>query len=1114
LLEAAAETSFGVSFVQNGGQDRLVTYAEILARAGERLLEFRANGLELGTRVVLLVNDNEQFVVSFWACILGGIVPAPLLCPASFQAPSDPLRKLEAVWSRLGRPAVIGDPGVAAAARTLGEGLTDMRLLIPGLEPSVTGRGRPVDPESLDAPAFIQFSSGSTGQPKGVVLSHLNVLTNVEAISDGLRITQADRILSWMPYHHDMGLVGFHLTPVAARTAQINMSPMTFVKYPLLWLRKAQEHRATITGSPNFGYQRVLDKVMDEDLKGLDVSSLRLILNGAEPISCKLMRAFEDRLAPAGLKTTALLPVYGMAEASLAVTFPPLGVPALTREVDRDRLAKHGEVTVVPPGSATTLELADEGMPLGSCSVRVVDEADQVVPEGRVGQIQIQGDNVTRGYFEDPAANRETFCDGWLRTGDLGFVLDGRLTVAGRSKDIIFVNGQNFFAFDVEECAGQVEGVADRRVVAVGWHDAVAGMERVALFVGLEQRLAPALSREDVYRRVWLRVAENIGVQIDVIVPLRSIPKTTSGKVQRYRLLQDLLDGAYDGVRISRAALFEGEAAQASGLSGTQEIVRGVFAEVLGRQVAEVPLDAPFLSLGGTSLKAVDLLSRLERRLALELPQRMLVECRTVRDVARFIDEGRAAAAAAPTQPRARPLAEASPEIAVIGLGARFPGAEDVAGFWRMLRDGRGTVREVPSDRFATGALRDGLTNCKWGAFLDDPYAFDPDFFQLSADEASGMDPQQRLFLEVAWRALEHAGRAGPATRGKSIGVFAGAGHSAFFEYQLHAMAWRQFERTPAWRALAGSQQAELRAAWQDTFGSAELRPTTVADNLLNMIAARVSHQLDLRGPSLTVDTACSASLVAVHLACESLRRGECEMALAGGVNLLLTPTPYLLFARAGALSPSGACRTFDAAADGFVPGEGAGAVVLKPLQAARKDGDPVLAVIRGSAVNNDGSALGVMTPSPDGQREVIRTVYQKYGQSPRTVSYLEAHGTGTAIGDPIEVRALAQAFGEFTGDRQFCAIGSVKSNIGHLLAAAGIAALVKVVLALQHRWLPPSLNIQTLNPRIDFEQTPFRAHTTSSAWQREAGQPLRAGINSFGFGGTNCHMLLEESAE
>lgn len=1120
LLEAAARTTCGIVFVQSDDSDRIVSYADVLARASVRLRELRANGICAGDKVVLLVGDNEQFVISFWSCVLGGIIPVPLMCPASFAVQSDPLRKLDMVWHHLGRPAIVGDPSLAAALRSVSERLADARVLIPGIERGEFPHAESVDPENLDATAFIQFSSGSTGQPKGVVLSHLNLVTNIEAMIDSLGLTSADRFLSWMPYFHDMGLIGLHMMPMAVGITQVNMSPMKFVKHPVLWLRKAQQHGTSFTASPNFGYHRVLEKLTDEDVNSLDLRSLRIVVNGAEPISCKLMRAFEDRLAPAGLRRNVVVPVYGMAEATLGVAFSSPGTPALTRVVDRLALARHGRVTLAAPGDSSALELADEGTPIPSTDVRVVDETDRVLEEDRVGHIQIRGDGVTRGYFENPAANRATFCEGWLRTGDMGFMCDGRLTVTGRSKDIIFVNGQNYFAFDVEACAAEVEGVADGRVVAVGWHDPESGTERVAMFIGLKPQLPSGRSREDVYREVWLRVAETVGVQINVMVPLRTVPKTTSGKVQRYRLLEELLSGALDSVRLRREDLFAAHLTHAEvDLTATQEAVRRAFADVLGRRAHEVPLDAAFLSLGGTSLNAMDLLSRLERCFDMPLPQRMLVECRTARDVACFIDAERAEPA---TVQRAvhRPAADTGGEIAIIGIGARFPGAANVDAFWSMLRDGRSAVGEVPADRFPIdryyreGAAAPGTTNCKWGAYLDDPYAFDHDFFQLSADDAAGIDPQQRLFLEVTWRALEQAGHAGRRGRGQPIGVFAGAGYNAHFEYQLHGLAFQQLQRSAAYEALSDPQRDALVGAWEELFGRPEVRPSTLADNLLNMVAARASHLFDLRGPSLTVDTACSASLVAVHLACESLRRGECEMAVAGGVNLLLTPTPYVLFAQAGALARSGACRTFDADADGFVPGEGAGAVVLKPLEAARRDRDHVLAIIRASAINNDGSALGVMTPNPDGQREVVRAVYQRSGVSPRDVSYVEAHGTGTAIGDPIEVRALAQAFGEFTDDRQFCAIGSVKSNVGHLLSAAGIAGLVKVVLALQHGWLPPTLNVARLNPRIEFERTPFHVATSSSSWRREPGKVLRAGINSFGIGGTNCHMLVEENVQ
>ena len=456
-------------------------------------------------------------------------------------------------------------------------------------------------------------------------------------------------------------------------------------------------------------------------------------------------------------------------------------------------------------------------------------------------------------------------------------------------------------------------------------------------------------------------------------------------------------------------------------------------------------------------------------------------------------------------------------DIAIVGLGCRFPGAASPERFWDNLVHGRDGVGEIPRDRWDSSryyepAAATARTTSRWGGFIDDAYSFDAGLFRVSDEEATTMDPQQRLFLETAWQTLEHAGYAGRRSDGRRIGLFVGASQNNYLEYHLHSLALEELQRFRSFERLTEESRASLVQEWKDRYGSLELHPYTAVNNLLNMIAARTSHTLNLKGPSMAVDTACSASLVAVHLACESLRRGECDMAIAGGVNLLLTPTPYLLLSRSGALSPTGRCRVFDAAADGFVPGEGAGAVMLKPLESALRDRDSILAVIKASAVNNDGRSLGVMAPNPDGQRDVIASLYRMQRLSPRDIQYVEAHGTGTPIGDPSEVRALTHAFGEFTPEKGYCGIGSVKANIGHLLSAAGIASLIKVVLSLRARRMPPGVHLRSPNPLIKFQDTPFFLLDRARDWETEDGKPRRAAINSFGFGGTNCHMVVEEA--
>ncbi|BBY77120.1 phthiocerol/phenolphthiocerol synthesis polyketide synthase type I PpsB [Mycolicibacterium parafortuitum] len=439
----------------------------------------------------------------------------------------------------------------------------------------------------------------------------------------------------------------------------------------------------------------------------------------------------------------------------------------------------------------------------------------------------------------------------------------------------------------------------------------------------------------------------------------------------------------------------------------------------------------------------------------------------------------------------ARPAGMDEP-IAVIGLGCRFPGGPDLDGniegpdaYWDFLTEGRSSVREVPEDRWTW--LDDGTpegsaalaATTKWGSYLRDLDAFDAEFFEIIPREAARMDPQQRLLLEVTHEALEHAGIPADSLAETRTGVFAGAG----------AGDYGQMGATD----LGGID------AWYGTGSS------------ISIIANRVSYYFDLRGPSVTVDTACSSSLVAIHLAVQSLRTGDSDLALAAGVNLLLSPAGTRSLDQAEAMSPTGQCHAFDAAADGFVRGEGCGVAVLKRLSDALRDGDRVLAVIRGSAVNQDGRSNGLMAPNPSAQIAVLRAAYAAAGVNPREVDYVEAHGTGTLLGDPIEARALGTVLGKGRAADSPLLVGAVKTNLGHLEAAAGIAGFAKAVLALQHHRIPGNRGYQSPNPHIPFDKLRLRVVDEHTDWA-PAGRPRRAGISSFGFGGTNAHVVIEQA--
>jgi len=425
-------------------------------------------------------------------------------------------------------------------------------------------------------------------------------------------------------------------------------------------------------------------------------------------------------------------------------------------------------------------------------------------------------------------------------------------------------------------------------------------------------------------------------------------------------------------------------------------------------------------------------------------------------------------------------------DIAIIGVGCRFPQGKDPDGFWTLLRQGTDAITEIPESRWEKGKYYDpdpkapGKLYCPYGGFLDGIDGFDPQFFNISPREARALDHQQRLLLEVSWEALEHANQVSDHLFNTETGVFVGI---ATTDYALQTLK---------------THQQDIDAYYG-------------TGNALSMAAGRVSYLLGLTGPAMAIDTACSSSLVSVHLACQSLQQAECNLALAGGVSLILSPENSISFAKARMLAPDGRCKTFDDSADGYVRGEGCGVVVLKRLKDAIAEGDNILAVIRGSAVNQDGPSGGLTVPNGPAQQRAIRKALDSAGIEPKQVQYVEAHGTGTSLGDPIEIQALGAVYGEGRSPEDPLMLGAVKTNIGHLESAAGIAGLIKLVLSLHHEELPPHLHFQTPSTKIPWSELPIKVLTQGTPWPRGA-EPRLAGISSFGFSGTNAHIILQEA--
>jgi polyketide synthase PksJ len=734
---------------------------------------------------------------------------------------------------------------------------------------------------------------------------------------------------------------------------------------------------------------------------------------------------------------------------------------------------------------STVEEVGDEsidtnvsiGRPIANTQVYVLDGSSELVPAGIVGELYIGGAGVARGYWRRSELTAERFvadrfCGAagarMYRTGDLArYRSDGRLEYLGRADDQVKLRGHRIELGEIEAVLAAHAGVAQAVVASRN----TGGEVRLVAYVVGEARDARAL---DGYARERLPsyMVPSAWVFLD------ALPLTPNGKVNR-RSLPDP-----DGVGVAAAEYVAPR-------SRTERTIAEIWRAVLG--VERVGVHDGFFELGGHSLQLTAVRARLETALGRSVPMTDLFRYPTVDALARalggiaehatsVVDLARARAARRDARTSERD------GVAVIAMAGRFPGAGDLEVFWRNLAGGVESIRFFSEDELkSAGVSQSLLADPRFvparGA-LDDVDLFDANFFGYSPREAELLDPQQRMFLECAWESLERAGY-DPTCVDGLVGVYAGAATNTYL-----------------WNLLA--QPETLR----DAGGSQAL---VGSDN--DFLPMRVSYKLNLRGPSVNVQTTCSTSLVAVHEACKALAGFECDLAIAGGVTAVPTRAGGYLYQEGGIYSPDGHCRPFDARGRGTVFGEGVGIVVLKRLSDALADGDRIRAVIRGTAVNNDGAdKVGFTAPSVSAQAELVALAHASAGVDARTIGYLEAHGTGTALGDPIEMAALRLAFAEVKERR--CALGAVKGNIGHLDRAAGIAGLIKTVLMLENAQIPPSPNFEAANPDIDFASGPFFVNTALQDWKRIDGLPRRAGVSSFGMGGTNAHAIVEEAPE
>ena len=633
-----------ITYLEGEHDSRDVSFEELYQRALGILHHLQRLGVRRGDKLILFLASNEQFIDAFWAAMLGGIVPVPVALGIS----DEHRHKLLRIARKLGKPFIytekrslerIGAFAAQVDESDTFEGLRARAFLVDDLSDiSRAGQVQQVRPDDV---AFIQFSSGSTSEPKGVVLTHGNVIANARGVVEAARLGPDDISLSWMPLTHDMGLIGFHLIMFHARVHAHLMPTELFIRRPLIWLTFASRIRASILCSPNFGYKHYLKVLGDRPLEGLDLAGVKLIFNGAEPISVELCEEFLARLGPARLPRDSMYPVYGLAEAALAVSFPPPGAPMRTITVNRHGLGVGNPVELIDPRSRDAVRLVSEGRAIPYCELRIADDQDGPLPEGRIGHLHMRGDNVTRGYYESPEVNAEAFtADGWLRTGDLALIHQGDLYVSGRAKEIIFVNGQNYYPHDLEAIAQRIGGLELGKVVAAGVRPPGAETEQLMLFVlhrGSVEDFLPLATQ------VARLINEQTGLEVAEVVPVKRIPKTTSGKIQRHLLEQSYVDGEFDAELKALAGLREAQRGpETASRSVIEEKLRTICDTALGGK--RVDVNDNLFELGASSLKLIEIHEQIDREYPGQIDLTELFDFPTIAELAGHLESKLAAA--------------------------------------------------------------------------------------------------------------------------------------------------------------------------------------------------------------------------------------------------------------------------------------------------------------------------------------------------------------------------------------------------------------------------------------------------------------------------------------
>lgn len=1104
-------------FLADNGLDVTpITYGELDQQARVIAAYLQSKNL-YAQRILLLYPTGLDFITAFIGCLYAGAIAVPINCPQAAD-----FAQVQTNITVVARDAnIAGILTTAAYIQPINDYCSDLLntqcvfVADTANLPSKITDAYQIPNIQADTTVYLQYTSGSTSVPKGVVIQHQHLLYSVKHTAKTWHYNKHSITLTWAPHSHVYGLICGLLVPLYSNSLTILMSPVAFTQRPLRWLEAITKYRATHSGCPNFGYALCTQEIEAADMTNLDLRSWQVAVNGGESVQYETLLNFSNKFSPYGFSLKHFYSAYGMSEVT--------GLIASNRRAQTPHILnvaletiKNNQIKIIRTGDSEPYHsFVSIGYLLNGLHVAIVDPTTiQVVEKNAIGEIWLSGPSVAAGYWRRPVETQEIFSAtlpndsrSYFRTGDLGFINDKELYITGRLKEIIIINGKHYYPLDLEIIAARAQKNTTPYNVTAAFALSLHNKEEVIIIQEIEaSHITTNYDFENSkIQAIRHAISEHFGIDLYgvILVKPNTIPKTASGKVQHKQCQQRYLEKQLAIVSASIKNEEQNTIALAYALlPKLQHTVINLVAKTLKIAPNKVNLYADLSEYNLDSLNIIKLTGLINETFNFNLTPASLYAYSTlyafcadlVKKYHTNLNNALPTHTVTDTSVSVSAQINHRDDIAIIGIDGIFPGAANLDIFWENLINVKDSITEIPPERwdwqsyYGDPLIAENKTNIKWGGFIEDIDKFDAAFFNISPRDAELMDPQQRLLLQTVWHAIEDAGYAFETLSASLVGLFVGAFSCDYAELL---------------------QRSNITAA-QITTGIPHC-----------MLANRVSYLLNLRGPSEVIDTACSSSLVALHHAVRAIQQGDCEIAIAGGVNALLTPTLYLAASNAGMLSIDGACKTFDKSANGYVRSEGVAAIVLKSSNKAQLDGDHIYGIIKGTAVNHGGHVSALTVPNTNAQADVLMTAYQRANIAVDSITYIEAHGTGTTLGDPIEVEGLKKAFQTLrsleNGTNANCGLGTVKTNIGHLESAAGIAGVIKVLLALKYHQLPGTVHFQELNPYIELTNSPFYIVTNTQPWKHlhdDTGAiiPHRTGISSFGFGGTNAHIVIEEA--